>query len=217
MYTEDGTLILDIHDLVTWSIEYYRKHLYSPDQSKKQEKQKNLNRSDSAKQSNLLDKVDFSEPSQNPPVSNETQNLSALTVEAKSSNIKQNIGPTKHEIKRILDEYDRTSKIEAKKLFRWPIEIWVSCGEQFVSPKSVDLTENLKMMQREQVERAEQELGKQIHTLRQMAGRRLTSLSTGEYKAIKNPDLPVVKEGHWSEVTYEEEIKRNEVNQLKVI
>jgi hypothetical protein len=26
-YTEDGTLILDIHDLITWSIEYYRKQL----------------------------------------------------------------------------------------------------------------------------------------------------------------------------------------------
>jgi hypothetical protein len=125
-------------------------------------------------------------------------------------------GPSKNDIKRILSEYDQFSRIDPKKILRWPIEIWISCGESFIQPKLVSKYENQKMTQRELVDKAEHELEKQTHALRQMTGRRLTSMKTGQYKPIKNPDFPVVKEGHWSEVTYEEQVKQTEVNQLKV-
>lgn len=132
-----------------------------------------------------------------------------------SKNTKPFSVPTKSEIKRLLVDYDRTSKIDAKKLFRWPIEIWVSCGEPFISPKVVNKNETKKIMQREQIEKVGHELEIQTHALRQMTGRRLTGMNTGKYKPIKNPDHPVIKEGHWTEVTYEEHVKQNEVNQLK--
>jgi hypothetical protein len=124
--------------------------------------------------------------------------------------------PSKSDIKRLLGEYDRSSRIDPKKILRWPIEIWVSSGESFVQPKLVSKNETQKMIQREQVDKAEHELEKQTHALRQMTGRRLTQMKTGQYKPIKNPDYPVVKEGHWSEVPYEEQVKQNEVNELKV-
>ena len=124
--------------------------------------------------------------------------------------------PSRSEIKRLLGEIDRSTRIDAKKILRWPIEIWVSCGESFVQPKLVSKNETQKMIQREQVDKAEHELEKQTHALRQMTGRRLTQMKTGQYKPIKNPDIPVVKEGHWSEVPYEEQVKQNEVNELKV-
>lgn len=34
IYTEDGTLILDAHDLITWAIDYYRNELHKLEQSK---------------------------------------------------------------------------------------------------------------------------------------------------------------------------------------
>ncbi len=130
---------------------------------------------------------------------------------------KQFIGPTKIEIKKLLNEYERGARLDGKRIFKWPLEIWVSCGEAFVSPKMISDYENQKLAQREQTHKAEHELEKQTHALRQMIGRRLNSMSTGVYKSIKNPDFPVVREGHWSEVPYEEQLKKAEVDQLKVI
>lgn len=115
-----------------------------------------------------------------------------------------------------MNDYDRASKIDAKKLFRWPIDVWVSCGEQFVQPKLVDQLENRKIAKREQIDKVEHELEIQTHTLRQMTGRRLNTMSAGQYRSIKNPEYPVIKEGHWSEVTYEEQIKQAEVSNLRV-
>ena len=60
------------------------------------------------------------------------------------------------------------------------------------------------------------ELDREMHTLRQMTGRRLMRQSIGEYKPVKNPEYPVVRRGHWSEVPYDEEIKKIEVTKLKV-
>ena len=125
------------------------------------------------------------------------------------------MAPTKKEIRRLLDEYDRTYRLDAKKLFRWPAEIWVSCGEPFVDPRYVQVVGMQRASQREQTDRAEHELAKQKHALRHMTGRRMGSRNPGELKSIKNPRVPVVKEGHWSQVPYEEHVKAHEVHQLK--
>jgi hypothetical protein len=64
---------------------------------------------------------------------------------------------------------------------------------------------------------ARTELDREQHALRQMTGRRLLRQSVGEYKSLKNPYNPVIKRGHWTEVPYEEEIKKIEVTKLKVL
>lgn len=120
--------------------------------------------------------------------------------------------PTRTELKRIFE----SRSFDNRKVLRWPIEVWVSCGEQFIAPKLVTKNENQKLLHREQIEKAEHELKIQSHTLRQMTGRRLKELNKGTYKSVKNPETPVVREGHWSEITFEEQVKQNEVNQLKV-
>ena len=96
------------------------------------------------------------------------------------------------------------------------MEIWVSTGEQFVPPRLKNKIENEKMIQRGQVDKAEHELEIQSHMLRQMTGRRYNRMNYGQYKSVKNPDFPVVKEGHWSEIPFEEQIKQAEVHKLKV-
>ena len=123
--------------------------------------------------------------------------------------------PTKREMRRMINEYERKSRIDARKVLRWPIECWVSCGEAFKEPSAIIKSETQKIIQRENIDKAEHELEKQAHLLRQMTGRRLSKMSVGKYKSVKNPEYPVKKEGHWTEVTYEEQVKKVEVSQLK--
>jgi hypothetical protein len=49
-----------------------------------------------------------------------------------------------------------------------------------------------------------------------MTGRRKMRLSAGEFRPVNNPNYPVIKRGHWTEVPYEEHIKKIEVSKLKV-
>lgn len=54
------------------------------------------------------------------------------------------------------------------------------------------------------------------HVLRQMTGRRYKTMEPGEYKSVQNPDYPVTRDGHWTDVPYDEQLKSLEVNDLKV-
>lgn len=56
LYTQDGTMILDISDLVTWMVDYYRNQLQKNESS---QVQNNSNRSTDTK--NFQDKVDSNE------------------------------------------------------------------------------------------------------------------------------------------------------------
>lgn len=49
-----------------------------------------------------------------------------------------------------------------------------------------------------------------------MTGRRFKTMEPGTLRPVQNPDYPVVKEGHWSNVPYEEQLKQIEVEELKV-
>ena len=59
LYTEDGTLILDFHDLITWSIEFYRKKLYQTRPSTVEEANGVHLKADP--DGNFLDKVDLAD------------------------------------------------------------------------------------------------------------------------------------------------------------
>jgi hypothetical protein len=164
LYTEDGTLILDVQDLITWSIEHYRREL-NKNAAANSDQQKY--RSESPDQA---DEKPFTQPS-------------------------------RKEIKRLLEDFDRNFKVDARRLFRWPVEAWVSCGEPFVNPLLVSRSELHRMSHRELTERAETELEKQKHALRHMAGRRVANVRQfGEVKP---------------EAVYQEQAKEGEVNKLK--
>lgn len=216
LYTEDGTLILDVQDLITWTMDYYRKELYKPTSSTSTSTSKPpaVKSAINKKDSSLLDKVDLAD-NENTIASEKSNGGGEDKTKFSGSVTKQFAGPSRKDIKRLLDEYDRTYKVDVKRLFRWPVEAWVSCGEQFIEPLQVHKQEAQRITNREQLDRAEHELEKQKHALRHMTGRRLSSMTPGELKPIKNPEVPVVREGHWTEVSYEEQRKHGEVNQLK--
>lgn len=39
--------------------------------------------------------------------------------------------PTRNDLRRI---FESNRSVDERKLLRWPIEVWVSCGEQFIAP-----------------------------------------------------------------------------------
>ena len=73
----------------------------------------------------------------------------------------------------------------------------------------------MKKNHRKQVEEPGNKLDTQTHVLRNMAGRRIKAMDPGGLRPVQNPDCPVIKEGHWSNVPYEEQLKQIEVEGLK--
>jgi len=92
---------------------------------------------------------------------------------------------------------------------RWPIDVWVSCGEPFVPLEDADKQYLLSMKHREERTWVQAYLDQEKHVLRQMQGRRINMKSP--------PSSPrgVVLTPAWQEPTLAEEKKEEAINQLK--
>ena len=73
-----------------------------------------------------------------------------------------------------------------------------------------------EQLERERLAPVAYELEKEKHILRQMQGRRLEELNPGEYHATRNPQHPVMLEGHWQDPPLDELLKHDTVHQLQV-
>ncbi|XP_033106112.1 doublecortin domain-containing protein 1-like [Anneissia japonica] len=98
---------------------------------------------------------------------------------------------------------------------RRPIEVWVSCGEPFVSPGCFDHRRSLQMQQREERAQVSLELDKEKHILRQMQGRRTAHLDGPDFKGTMSPEHPVALEGGWTQPSSTEIKKSVQVHQLE--
>ena len=58
---------------------------------------------------------------------------------------------------------------------------------------------------------------KKNHELRQMQGKRIVGKSSGYYVPAASGESPVIKTGHWQDIPYEEQMKQEEINKLKVL
>ena len=56
--------------------------------------------------------------------------------------------PSATELKKTLSEIERSSKTDPKVILKWPVEIWISCGEPFVRPELVAQKQKEKLKQR---------------------------------------------------------------------
>ncbi|CAF1169688.1 unnamed protein product [Adineta ricciae] len=195
-YVGDGTVILSIEDLIDWVTEYYKK-CYT-----KLSKQP---------QTQLLDKVELNTPLplQNPEAQRRSSTDSQsekTTFSAKMRDISPNKQhfqglPKSSDLKRAIKQNSakRGLDIDMNYLLKFPIEVWVSSGEGFVNPSDVDQRHNVRIVQREERTPVVHELEREKHALRLMKGRRISSQSTGELVSQQNPDIPVVKQGHWTQ------------------
>ncbi|XP_048584983.1 doublecortin domain-containing protein 1 [Nematostella vectensis] len=90
---------------------------------------------------------------------------------------------------------------------RWPIDVWVSCGEPFVPLEEADKQYLLSMKHREERTWVQAYLDMEKHVLRQMQGRRITGISP--------PESPRGAAKTWYEPTRKEEKKEETIMELK--
>ncbi|KAL8603779.1 hypothetical protein ACOMHN_058514 [Nucella lapillus] len=100
-------------------------------------------------------------------------------------------------------------------ILRYPIEVWVSSGKNFVPPEVVESKEETRRKKRALRAQVCLELDAEKHCLRQMKGRRLKDQSPGAYKSTLSSSQPVVREGHWQEATVQETDKHHSVAKLQ--
>ncbi len=70
-----------------------------------------------------------------------------------------------------IERLDRSRVSDIKKVLKWPVEVWISCGEAFVGPEVVSMNEGQRVKQREAVDKAEKEVEKKIQELKSVAGK----------------------------------------------
>ncbi|KAM4722038.1 doublecortin domain-containing protein 1 [Rhinophrynus dorsalis] len=89
-------------------------------------------------------------------------------------------------------------------ILRNPIEVWVSCGEPFLSLHALQKSEKQEKMHWLQKEKILTDLNTMKHKMRHLQGRRVKSLAPASMVPTNSPVQPVLVEGGWTEETKEE-------------
>ncbi|KAJ1177710.1 hypothetical protein NDU88_002962 [Pleurodeles waltl] len=89
-------------------------------------------------------------------------------------------------------------------ILRNPVDVWVSCGEPFLSLDAVQQMEERKKEEWLQKENILADLNAMKHKIRHLQGQRVTALKPASMVPTKNPAQPVVVEGGWTEKTPDE-------------
>ncbi len=157
IYTQDGSLILDVQDLVTWCIGFYRGQVQALSEADKEK----YTRQPKVSAKDLVKKCESS-TSEDTEIGGKKLVGRALTK------------PNKNDLKRLvyeIERLDRSRVSDIKKVLKWPVEVWISCGEAFVGPEVVSMNEGQRVKQREAVDKAEKEVEKKIQELKSVAGK----------------------------------------------
>ncbi|KAM5138211.1 doublecortin domain-containing protein 1 [Mantella aurantiaca] len=101
-------------------------------------------------------------------------------------------------------------------ILRHPIEVWVSCGEPFVSPHAFQRSE--RQEKKHWLQKKEIVTGRSLmrHKMRHLQARRVTALVPPTLVATTNPAQPVSVEGGWTEVTDEELRLKEELENVEM-
>ncbi|XP_077995160.1 doublecortin domain-containing protein 1-like isoform X2 [Glandiceps talaboti] len=110
---------------------------------------------------------------------------------------------------------DVKKEVSLHSVLRVPIEVWISSGEPFVKPQTVDKLRAVTSQHREERSGVSVELDKEKHVLRQMQGRRTHGMDHAELVPTMNTDNPVLVEGGWTQPTYQELKKVAQVEMLE--
>ncbi|XP_018423179.1 PREDICTED: doublecortin domain-containing protein 5 [Nanorana parkeri] len=101
-------------------------------------------------------------------------------------------------------------------ILRHPIEVWVSCGEPFISPDAVQRSE--KQEKRHWLQKKKIVTGRSLmrHKMRHLQARRVNSLAPSTLVPTADPVQPVSVEGGWTEVTDEELRLKEELENVEM-
>ncbi|XP_061182929.1 doublecortin domain-containing protein 1-like [Saccostrea echinata] len=216
IFTEDGTLVLEIDDLIDWAVENYKSLMV--DQLEKILHGK--------EESNVEDEEEEGEtkPSQQSngaPGGGETEQRGEgegqdSTAEGAGGD---NAEVDQQEQSKVQRERDQLlSQVQIPPvdiILRYPIEVWVSSGQEFFPPEKVETKMENRKKRRAFRSAVSLELDMEKHILRQMKGRRIESQNPGEYKPTRSSRQPVIVENNWQEPTVAEELKHDTIHKLE--
>lgn len=191
MYTEDGSLMLKIDDLVKQSVANCKSEFEHQVDKYIKEKQNAENRLNNSKES----------------CNSEQETEQFLPEEDQKENEK--LSKERELLLR------KVSLPPLNVILNFPIEVWVSSGRQFIPPEVVESKEENRKKKRTLCADIALELDLQKHILRQVKGRRLEELHPGDYQSTQNSKQPVVITGHWAQPTSEECVRQNKVHKLQ--
>ncbi|XP_070200716.1 doublecortin domain-containing protein 1-like isoform X2 [Littorina saxatilis] len=239
LYSEDGTILLDIDDIVEYAITQYRnaladklEALLDKDGQRGDVNLEADNRDAEARLEQMqqaarehkpaLANVDlFSEDAEDNERGEGDPSERAEEEEAEegSKDMREDgKGDSMEDNKIARRREELLSRVELPPLdviLRYPIEVWVSSGKSFVAPEIVESKEENRRKKRAVQSKVCLELDVEKHCLRQMKGRRFKDRSPGRYRSTLSEKQPVVLEGHWQDATIAEHDKHHSVNKLQ--
>ncbi|RUS69866.1 hypothetical protein EGW08_022372, partial [Elysia chlorotica] len=245
MYLEDGSLVLDIDELVRYAVEYYKTEMVNMVLLQKKQSD-NRKLEDLDQEDEALRLARFQEAA-GEELGDEQMLLRLMNGEVQEGHKRARGGGRGRggEDEEEDDEDDDRQgeedseqkdldKLEAQKMhrererilenmrlppldeiLRGPIEVWVSTGKAFVSPEVVESKEESRRKKRQFRSQVCLALDVDKHVLRQMKGRRLDQMKPGVYRSTLSSVQPVVIEKTWQEPTAAEQDKHHSVHKLQ--
>ncbi|XP_064601230.1 doublecortin domain-containing protein 1-like [Liolophura sinensis] len=219
LYTEDGTLILDMEDLVGWAVENYKSAMLTQVDRllHKQEGSASQGQADVKEEKAIRA---WGDGHANSTLEGETEKDNLMT-DAGDGDKTDTDGQTQEKQTKSELNVDTDALLSQVPLpsldviLRYPIEVWASSGKPFVSPDVLESQAETRKKQRQFRSAVSLELDIEKHILRQMKGRRFGEQKPGQYKGTRDSQKPVVLEGHWQEADVEEQVKHDTVNKLE--
>lgn len=212
IYTEDGTMILEIEDLIDWAVENYKTLMAEFLQGKDakvedlEEEQQTEKGEKPGEQDKTLRERGEGEGQDSPEDGQQDQDKDHAEVD------QQEATKLAKEREMVLSQI-QVPGVET--ILRYPIEVWVSSGKEFVAPEIVESKIENRRKKRAFRSAVSLELDMEKHILRQMKARRFEEMDPGELKPTRNSQHPVIIEGNWQEPTVEEQLKHDTVHKLE--
>ncbi|KAL5007685.1 hypothetical protein ScPMuIL_016491 [Solemya velum] len=239
MYTEDGTLLFEIEDLIDWAIENYKSLMVDQLERMLQGKDGKATPvpsgdADSENNTGAQPKTMLANVRMLEEEPDEEGKSEEIPVRERGDAEGQDNAPDTQSTENVYNETAEVDQQEAEKvarqreyllsqvqlpsvdvILRYPIEIWVSSGKNFVAPEIVESKVENRKKKRAFCAAVSLELDMEKHMLRQMKGRRLEEQSPGEYRGTRSSRQPVIIEGNWQEPSVKEKMKHDTVHKLQ--
>lgn len=215
IFTEDGTMIMEIEDLIDWAVENYKTLMaeYLQGKDAKVEDYEDEQQTDNQDVNNLQN----NQPEQGKNMVERGEGEGQDSPE--DGQDRDNAEVDQQEATKLAKERDMLlSQVQVpavETILRYPIEVWVSSGKEFVPPEIVESKIENRRKKRAFRSAVSLELDMEKHILRQMKARRFDEMDPGELKPTRSSKQPVIIEGNWQEPTVEEQLKHDTVHKLE--
>ncbi|XP_076116553.1 doublecortin domain-containing protein 1-like isoform X1 [Mytilus galloprovincialis] len=214
IYTEDGTMVMEIEDLIDWAVDNYKTLMAEYLQGKDTKVDDLELEQETEKQEQETEKLDEQGKNLRERGEGEGQDSQEEVQQDKDS-----AEVDQQEANKLAKEREMVlSQIQipgTETILRYPIEVWISSGKDFVAPEIVESKIENRRKKRVFRSAVSLELDIEKHILRQMKARRYEEMDPGELKPTRSSKQPVVIEGNWQEPSVEEQLKHDTVHKLE--